>query len=169
MFVHKRNVILLPHSDKLYDAGSSKHSLHNLDGNVYIRLEPEVNVYYISYWKAQWFKSRLLRLENFHSFACQNHRINFYLPWYAPCCGRKLMTTNCTISPANTYRCSGTVQDKYLVFLARLCYNNLVFQRLMYRHCRQQATAQTAQKCIERIIVNGIRENKYRCLLKYDT
>jgi hypothetical protein len=38
IFVYKRDDILLPYSDKMYDAGSSKNSLHSLDGNVYIRL-----------------------------------------------------------------------------------------------------------------------------------
>jgi hypothetical protein len=140
-------------------------------------------VYYISYWKAQWFKSRLLRLENFHSFACQNHRIIFYLPWYAPCYGCKLMGTNYTILPVSRSRCSGTVQVKYLVFLATLCYIALVVQRLVFRHCRPQATGDCANctdctdcadctDCTERIdrtTVNGIRKNKYRGPLKYDT
>lgn len=84
IFVYKRNGTILTYSDKMYDAGSWKNSLHNLDGKFFIRLEPNVHVYYISYWKAQWLKSRLVRLENFHSVACQKHKIIFYLPWYAP-------------------------------------------------------------------------------------
>ena len=125
IFVYKRDGILLPYSDKMSDAGSSDNSLHSLDGNVCMRLEPKVNVFYISYRKAQWFRSRLLRLENFHSFACQNRRIICYLPRYASCYGRKLMTTNCTILPVSWSRCSGTEQVKYLVFLVILCYITL--------------------------------------------
>jgi hypothetical protein len=49
IFAYKKNDILLLYSDKMYDAGSSKNSLHILDDNVCIRLEPKVNVYYISY------------------------------------------------------------------------------------------------------------------------
>jgi hypothetical protein len=57
-----------------------KNSLHNLAGDVYIRLETKVNVYYTSNWNTKWFKSRLLRLENLHSFACENQRNVFDPP-----------------------------------------------------------------------------------------
>jgi len=58
------------------DAGSSNNALHNLDGNVCIRLEPKANVYYRSFWKGKVVYVAFNSFGKiFHSFACKNHRI----------------------------------------------------------------------------------------------